>query len=535
MAVSPLFSAVPRWHTLADAIAAKLLGNGKVPDVVDAIQFYADELDDAMQSTMLRGTIPLDPYGEVFQTVVEQRQLAKNAPKGDTDAKRLDMALKIMANSGAYGIFAEVNVVASKTAPAGTVYSDTTFDCPNVHHERPGRYCHPLLASLVTGGARLMLAMAEAEVTRAGGTFAFCDTDSLAIVTGPSKDPSVPWITVSTVESIIGRFDRRLNPYKKSVVTSLLKPEYDGVNCWAISAKRYCLYRYARDGTLIIVKASESGLGAILGRTDHEHTASLARRVWTVILHTELKLRVKKSRAKRLRQLLDFDVPLRRKLPLTQPNVLSRDSIRRYNASSTYANRIKPFNFVQVLTFTVIFGEDVLPMAPFEKDLTRSKRLPWIDLRSGHPVRIDWERVGHADSIPVMRLDQYIDEYRQHPEAKAADEHGNSSGPETRGLLHRLVLSAGAPTRIGKEVDRVDEAEGTSLDDEGPIRYEVGKAEALRLAIKVLEKYPQALVAERLRISVRRWRDIVKERAKPRPQLRDAIIRLARSGPAGNE
>ena len=48
--------------------------------------------------------------------------------------------------------------------------------------EDPGRYCFPPFASCITGAARLMLAMLERCVTDLGGTWAFCDTDSMAIV-----------------------------------------------------------------------------------------------------------------------------------------------------------------------------------------------------------------------------------------------------------------------------------------------------------------------------------------------------------------
>jgi hypothetical protein len=93
------------------------------------------------------------------------------------------MGLKQMAASGAYGINAEINVTPSDPNEGlpGDVYSDTTYPSEKVHDERPGAFANPILASLITGGARLMLAMLECEVNRRGGTFAFCDTDSLAI------------------------------------------------------------------------------------------------------------------------------------------------------------------------------------------------------------------------------------------------------------------------------------------------------------------------------------------------------------------
>ena len=47
-------------------------------------------------------------------------------------------------------------------------------------HERPGRYFHPPLATLITGAARLMLTLAELLAARERIDWLLCDTDSLA-------------------------------------------------------------------------------------------------------------------------------------------------------------------------------------------------------------------------------------------------------------------------------------------------------------------------------------------------------------------
>ena len=45
------------------------------------------------------------------------------------------------------------------------------------HPDVPGEYCFPPLASLITGGARLMLALLEHSVSDLGGTYAMEDTE----------------------------------------------------------------------------------------------------------------------------------------------------------------------------------------------------------------------------------------------------------------------------------------------------------------------------------------------------------------------
>jgi hypothetical protein len=525
IAVAPFTGANSSWYTLADVLAAKILGGGKIPHVEQAVEFYPDEPDDKMEPAMLRGAIPLDPYGAMFKTIVEQRQLAKKRSAIDPEANRLDMALKIMANSGAYGIFAEVNVATTKPKPR-MVYSDTEFKAQTVRDEKPGRYCNPIVASFVTGAARLLLAMLEAEVTRRGGTFAFCDTDSLAIVSARSNDRSIPWIAPKQIDAIIARFNS-LNPYDGSIVPNILKKEHENVLCWPISAKRYCLYTIGSGGAISIVKASESGLGAIMGRTRNETTRKLARRIWTAILYRELGIRFKSLRRSRIRRVLSFDVPLRRKLPLNQPNVLNRDALRRYNASRSYAHRLKPFNFVQVLTPNINVGSrDILPLAPFERDLAKARRLPWIDVHSGRAIAIDWANAGYAGTLGIVTLAEYIERYAEHPENKAADNDGRPADATYRGMLYRLHLYAARRSHIGKEVNRLDEDAGTALEAGNVETYTPRERHGLESAIAAIATRRPADVAAELGVSERRLRDILKRRAIPRRALRQRIERL---------
>src|SRR5262249_12522740 len=114
------------------------------------------------------------------------------------------------------------------------------FPCEVQHFERPGAFYFPILATLITGAARLMLALAEHEVTARGGSYAFMDTDSLAIVAserggvvaGPGAAERLPdgrdairALSRADVDAIVERF-QRLNPYDRRIVKgSILKIE----------------------------------------------------------------------------------------------------------------------------------------------------------------------------------------------------------------------------------------------------------------------------------------------------------------------
>jgi DNA polymerase elongation subunit (family B) len=91
-------------------------------------------------------------------------------------------ALKILANATSYGIFVEINVEELTKPTSALRYSDdgTPFEISIDNAELPGTYFHPLLASLITAAARLMLGIAERLAHDAGLDWAFCDTDSMA-------------------------------------------------------------------------------------------------------------------------------------------------------------------------------------------------------------------------------------------------------------------------------------------------------------------------------------------------------------------
>src|SRR6516225_7382040 len=114
--------------------------------------------------------------------------------------------------------------------------------CKVAHPEAPGEYCFPPMASLITGGARLMLALLERSVADLGGTYAMEDTDSMAIVAtehgglvpcpgGPERTPNgesaIKALSWQDVDGIADRF-KALNPYDRAAVPgSILKIEDD--------------------------------------------------------------------------------------------------------------------------------------------------------------------------------------------------------------------------------------------------------------------------------------------------------------------
>ena len=174
------------------------------------------------------------------------------------------------ANSTAYGIFVEINRDdAPKPEPLNVYGPDGECQTiPSKAIEQPGKYFHPLLAVLITGAARLMLALAERLTLDHGLEWVFCDTDSLAIAKPEGMDRNE---FKKKAFHVIDWFIP-LNPYKKP--GSILKIEdiNDGKDenslkplyCLAISAKRYALFNLDKSGRPILRKASAHGLGHLM-------------------------------------------------------------------------------------------------------------------------------------------------------------------------------------------------------------------------------------------------------------------------------
>src|SRR5207245_1864709 len=134
-----------------------------------------------LQSTKLRGMITINPKtDDFFRHVIEQRKRHKSN-------ESLSHFLKILANAGSYGLFVELTPEKPPGPANIEVFSGrSSFSRMSRVVENQGRWYFPPVAALITAGGRLLLAMLERCVTDAGGSYLFCDTDSLCIVA--SKD-----------------------------------------------------------------------------------------------------------------------------------------------------------------------------------------------------------------------------------------------------------------------------------------------------------------------------------------------------------
>lgn len=531
----------PMWFTGPDIIASKLL-TGRTPKILRAVALRANGIAKGLRRIDLGFGVSIDPAKEdFFRRVIELRKSLSQLDEATRE--RLQKALKIIANSGSYGVFAEMQPMPREDEDPFTVYGLKPFISESAKTESPGKFTFPFLAALTTGAARLMLAMGERLVTDRGGMYAFCDTDSMAIVSTRDggvidiEGEEVRALSWAEVDEIRAAFSK-LKPYDpRKVREPILELEDHNFEdkarnsriqlyAWTISAKRYVLFSESPTGTRSIVKPSEHGLGHLLNPTDpNSEDPDWMEQVWEFVLDQELDNGRRKFEW--------FDLPAMSRIAASSPNMLK--PFDRINEGNEYVDQIKPFNFVlsaHVLEFehkTSFDPERFHLIAPFESDPTKWLELTWIDRYSGQSVPVTTRN--HADSR-FARLKTYgevVELYRSHPEPKSAGPDGERCGRGTAGILRRRRVRATGIEHIGKESHRLEEVEKGLIHNPNEVAISYGSNEWNEETREELKMYTAHDVAEAVGVSPRWVKAIRNGEGNPSESLKMALLRFLRA------
>lgn len=459
-----LTSEQPLYFTLADCIVSKML-TGKVPEIEEAIIFEPGPPQSGLKSVEVGGQADclVDPYADDFyKMLIEMRQKVKAKlktalPDEKAQLDQAQLALKIVANSSSYGIFVEINVRDELNKRSVTCYGPSeAVEALSKKTEQPGKYFHPLLATLITGAARLLLALIEHKVQEAGLDWVLCDTDSMAIAR-PNGMAEAEFI--EKTKAVCAWFDA-LNPYASG--GPLLKIEDDNFSlgnpkaieelfCFAVSSKRYALFNLV-DGRPVIRKVSAHGLGHLLQpynsmnpsknipppKVDLGDARLWHHDLWYQIIMAELEGR---GAEVDLAWHPALQKPAISQYRASNPGLLAW--FKTFNVGKDYRTSVKPFNFL----FTLFAGNDSLrntvkAVAPYDKDhdLAFGKA---FDRMTGKPVNLD----------SLKNYAEALAQYHLHPEAKF---HGGNYVDQGH-TLRRHVHALPQPRYIGKEADRIEE------------------------------------------------------------------------------
>ena len=457
-------SEIALHYTLADLIASKML-TGKTPRIRRATSYAPGSMQDGLRSIDLFGRpdCRIDPRtDDLFVKLINLRDEAK------TRKDPIQHQLKVLANSTCYGILVEMNRDdAPKPEPLLVLGPDgRAFETQSRAIEEPGKYFHPLLATLITGAARLMLAITERLAADKGLGWAVCDTDSLALA---RPDDLSRATFQARVQEIIDWFVP-LNPYEKP--GSILKiedvnfdpnsKELEPLYCYAISAKRYALFNLDDAGQPVLRKASAHGLGHLMPPYSGDVPPGIGVSRWQ---HDVWQAIIRAALAGHPNQVsYDFHLALHKpalqRYGATSPTLLWW--MKHFNAGKDYSRSVKPFGFLVSLmprlgAFALDMSETIIsdpskpgrpskpqapkPIAPFERD-GETAAAKCFDRETGEPVSIEQLKT-YAEALALYHLS---------PEDKF-----ENGGPRDIRLTRRRHILVTNVQLIGKEANKVGE------------------------------------------------------------------------------
>lgn len=557
------------WYSGFD-LAASVLLTGRIPRIRQAFTIEGKGQLPSLQPVSFRGGVVIDPQKQdFFRVVIEERHRIKSLPDSKIsprERQRVEKLLKVIANSGSYGVFAQFDprsLAPGKPARVRVHGREGAFRCQTQHPEDPGEFCFPPLAAWITSAARLMLAIIERMVTDVCGTYLFTDTDSMAIVASrrgglvpcpgglyKKRDgrPAIRALSWAAVNKIIKRLDS-LKPYGTVVSGSLLKLEkentYEGKRVdlcgYIISAKRYCLYFLDEEGRVVIRKASEHVLGTYLSpedpideeqvEEDEDEPEKDPNEGWIADTWRDHAQRVLGQPARRRPGWMARPA-------VHQESFTTPASLRPFLKDAEpqmYADQLKPFNFA-LRAHIAPAGEAVgiepghsRLLAPFDRD-PRKWSQGWREEYSQTPAGITTADQLHPTVCTVQSMRDVVAEYGEHPETKSLGRDDQTCTSDTVGLLSRRHVRPSWIQHIGKEANRLEDVERGDVPEWDEVLERYGPRGQGEWEIEVLPTL-RALGAERVAaaagLSPRQVYRILKSGRQPPPKNSRILTRVA--------
>jgi hypothetical protein len=549
------------WYMLPDLVASKYL-TGRPPRIRRALRLHPVGMQSGLRVVKLLGEVDVDPWrDDFFRMLIERRHefqqtrdMAKTAGD-DVRAKYFDglqQGLKIIANATSYGIFAEIDDKITG-ARETDVHGLWRFTADISQEEHPGAFAFSPLAALITSAARLMLAMVEVQLKARGASYAFADTDSMAVVGIAEVVDAIRAEFSVLTPYVFGGDLLKLEDENKPDPRAKSDPQ---LYCYAISAKRYVLFNSADDGNVIIRKPSEHGLGHLLSPAPDTEDHGWMGDFWAAIA------RWAQGHVPEPAAALPFSrLPALGRFPIARPVILqrfgpaaiARVKQRRSPGRPVRRLHVRPFNFMLVAfpdTGDVTTGgetywenqgakdhrllrprQSIRPIAPYEQDPNKWKRLPWVDLHTGRPVKLSWTEEPTYLETGTVRVQTYRDVLRRHlthPESKYAGQDGQPCSFHTLGELQRLHVNIVDVVHIGKESHDLEEVQNQLISAASTYVTYVDNPAAWEKDLHTLFEIPRRLLAKLTGLHPRSLRAILNRARNPHPRHRLLLQHIAR-------
>ena len=560
IALNRLTSQEPLWFTLADCIASKIL-TGRTPKIIQALSFTPKAAQENLKPINIAGNSEyrVDPYrDDFFRRLIELRSQAKqqlDIAKFSGDGDRVtqlhteQLALKITANSTSYGIFVELNVNEHDRLQEIECFGGNGESFPTLirNIESRGNYFHPLIATLITGAARLKLALVEKLASEAGIDWVFCDTDSMAL-SRPSGMPEAQFIKQA---KWVQDWFTSLNPYEEKGplfkiedVNFKLKngkrtSELEALYCLTVSSKRYALFNLDASNHPIIRKASAHGLGHLRPPYDEKDAPIFIPNpcislndigverwqydLWYQILCASLNGNPDQVD---LTYHSALNLPAVSRYSATSPHLLRWFKI--YNEGKPYSEQVKPFNFLLMFQASKINHATLLDdheeniklkhlpksIAPFCKDSAIASD-KCFDRNTGKAISKE----------QLKTYAQCLAQYHLHPEDKF-----HYADYLDRGIVQRRHIEVVAIEYIGKEANRWEEQLYLGENPEAQIEYGVSPEQKERIrgtTLNLCRSFGPAKLARQAGLSVGDVSDILSGKRNPRVDIWLKLMRAA--------
>jgi hypothetical protein len=474
---------------------------GKIPTIIQAMSFAPADVQNGLKHVAIVGNndYTINPRKDDFlKRMIDARNEVKAKMKRASghEAARLDaeqQSIKIIANATSYGIFVE-QIVEELDSPEHRMCFGSggePFQVSTAKGEKPGRYFHPLIATLITGAARLMLAITEVLASVGGLDWAFCDTDSMALAKPADMDNA----EFMTLASDICDWFKPLNLYAKKgapfkiedanyeVADGKLTDKLEPLFCFAVSAKQYVLFNKTPDGNIKIRKASAHGLGHLLPPYAEADApaeipppcvslSTIGVDRWQYDLWYKIICAALDGHPDQvdLEYHPALDQPAASRYAATTPKQLRW--FKTFNKSRPPSDQVRPFNFLLAFQASATTGSSTKfvdetsrgkrknfrrpkPIAPYNKDICVAA---WscFDRETGEPVSPE----------RLKTYKQALAQYHISPESKFLHGEPYDTGPTQR--QHVEIISVNF---IGKEANRWEEQYHLGLDLDAQIEY----------------------------------------------------------------
>jgi hypothetical protein len=397
------------------------------------------------------------------------------------------------------------------------VYSGEHYHQQTVgEREVPGPFYFPPVASLITAGGRLLLTLAQACVENAGGTYLFCDTDSLCVVADekggfarggaradlgyvegadPREFAPVPCLPRDTVIKISERF-ASLNPYSfggtilkvedVNYVDGDLRKPFRDLHGYAISAKRYSLFEGKNVRKIVDSKAHGIGylMNPIQRKVDRDED-QFATAFWQCVLHNE-------GISHQHEDPEWLDLPAMMRIPVSSPAVLGRlkDFCKPYDFVLAPVVRDGDFNLDEEANKPIL-------VTRFSKNSEEWPTATYFNVRTGKPCRITTGEPTGKGTIAVRSYRSVLNAYVNNAESKFDGPDGKQCCSWTRGMLQRMHIVAGEHRYCGKEFKRKLEQGPVDHDVEFKCKvYENGRVVAGPETLRQLANFSERQIRE---------------------------------------